>query len=195
MQALLVFLAAIGVVAASPEAPFQPAPNAMVAFNDGCDWSLASLDALPDDLEARGWRRFEPEVDSRLARHLSAVYPSGGEGRRLSFRSEVQGRAVFLMLAEEREAAGRIRRTCTLFDFDATELIALADLVPWAGRQPTRELGGPGEPLWGHAWEPGLSEGHERTEIYFVREAGPLRSSTHLTGMIFTATRTETDGL
>lgn len=154
--------------------------NVRTAFNDGCDWAF-SIDALPGDVESRGWRPYVPEPGSEMANRVQTM---GGEPA--VFERAEEGRRIFLTIAAEGERSHR----CTVYDFDATERPALDVLVPWFGGMPTGEIGGYGEPNWGSYWEPGL-EGHDSLEVYFVPPGSPLIEQSHIRGMIYTGVRTE----
>ena len=185
------FALAAALAVASQAAEFRPPANAMVAFNDGCDWGLDGLDSLPEDVERLGWRTFEPAPGSQLAAHLEAGRAEAGGAYRLrTFSQQIGGRDIYLVLSEDRSPSGGVRMACRMLDFGAPEPVGLADLVRWAGRHPDGGIGDYGQPSWGHFWEPGLSEGHDRTEIYHVPADSPLRESRHLSGMIFSTVRT-----
>jgi len=165
--------------AAAAPAPPYPAEPVLVAFDAACGGTFENIDAMAKRLEASGWSRHRPKAGSPFARALAADSPAAPPAR--TYRRVVGGRILFLALS----SAGRSASECRIADLDGREPIALAPLVRWAGRQPTADIGDYGQPTWGRAWEPGLGEGHKRTEIYYRR---PDKARGH-PGGIMLATR------
>jgi hypothetical protein len=162
MTGALAALAAFA--AAAAPAPPYPAEPVLVAFNEACGEGFEDFGTMAKHIRAAGWKSHLPKAGSSFARALAAE-PSPPA---YSFRRIVGGRSLFLTLS----GSGGTATECRIADFDGREPIALAPLVRWSGRHPTADIGDYGQPTWGRAWEPGLAEGHGRTEIYYRRPAG-----------------------
>ena len=153
-------LAALLLAAAAPAPPY-PAEPVLAAFDEACGESFEVFGTMAQRVRAAGWKSHLPKAGSPYARSLAAD-PSPPA---YSFRRVVGGRTLFLTL----RGSGGTATECRIVDFEGREPIALAPLVRWAGRHPTADIGDYGQPTWGRAWEPGLGEGHMRTEIYYRR--------------------------
>lgn len=153
--------------AAAAPAPPYPAEPVLVAFNEACGERFENFDAMTKRIEAAGWKSHRPKAGSPFARALVADAADSSPPVH-TYRRVVAGRTLFLALS----GAGRSASECRIADLDGREPIALAPLVRWSGRHPTDDIGGYGQPTWGRAWEPGLGEGHGRTEFYYRRPAG-----------------------
>ncbi|HEY0116893.1 MAG TPA: hypothetical protein VGB54_14355 [Allosphingosinicella sp.] len=158
IAALLIVSAQAG--AQPAPATQSPARAVLDAFRAVCD-KVTDWNQLTQAATAGGWTRVEESSNPQLARiNQVARTAIGSDGRLIdsSFRRDVAGRSLHLVVSRWEGDGGKWGNGCRVYDLTAARPIAPLELVTWMGRVPTgnQTFGALGSNL---TWEPGWREG------------------------------------
>lgn len=157
-----------------------PAVAILNAFRTGCG-GIENQAAAAASLTAAGWQVVTNDNLGALTDFLDFARDAGREivaeqGGTMSemqvFENTISGETVQIVLSEVDIDGVRVSG-CRLFDVGETRPITIEQTAAWLGRETLTEVDNDG--LIVAAWEPGISEGHDSFQIFFIPDGHPLQ--------------------
>ena len=165
-----------------------PAAAVLTAFRTACS-DLGSLDGAATRLRGQGWSELSttrgtpigPLMEFAEGTGNRIVEQAGGTVAPMrSFRHEVAGEELYLVLSEV-AIDGRVSVGCRMYDVDEPRRISVADATSWLGRSPADVIDRPD--MMRGLWAPGLSEGQENFELFYVPQGSPALALIRIAGI------------
>ncbi len=175
--------------AGDAEAPY-PALEVLNAFREGCG-SIDNQAAASASLDAAGWQRIDAFMPVQLAMFVTFARETGGEaveaqGGTMSemevFEKTIAGERVFIILSEVKVSDIRVSG-CRLFDLGETRQVLPETVTQWLDREPAKVIDQ--EQINVADWEPGISEGHDSFQLFFVPPGSPVKEAFKFDGVAF----------
>ncbi|MEM8695803.1 MAG: hypothetical protein AAGE05_07245 [Pseudomonadota bacterium] len=170
------------------EVAAYPATAVLDAFRTACSY-LASLEEAEAQILASGWVGVAEPLESPVGPVVQFGREAGAEMLRESggtmspmavFSREVAGEELYLILSRVDVAENSVTG-CRLFDIDETRSISIDAAADWLDRTPDRQRDS--EQLVQAEWRPGLIEGQDSFELFFVPQGSPALQITQVSGL------------
>jgi hypothetical protein len=167
-------------VLAQPDTPTAyPAVAVLEAVKAACS-RLERREDTVADLAANGWQKVELAADSPLGQ-LLAMGKAAGEkmlkadggsiAESAAYTKSVAGEDLTIILSGVVTDSATVNG-CRIYDVGETRPLDPAAVARWMGREPTRSNSN--DALTLSNWTPGLADGQDGFDVYFVPAESPL---------------------
>jgi hypothetical protein len=183
VKMLVRFAASLLLAVAAPAQAETPAPYPAVAVLDAVKAACSRLEKREDtlaDLTANGWLPVTLAPESPLGQLLAMGTAAGekmlkeGGGTMApsaAYAKTVAGEDLTIILSGV-ESFSMTVNGCRIYDVGETRPLDPAAVAKWMGRAPTRTNSNDALSLTN--WSPGLAEGQDGFDVYFVPAKSPL---------------------